>query len=311
MKVPVISSSPAFSPVQTQQRRVARKWRNRYAFAYVVITPAVLFFAIFFYYPFFMNIYYMFTNYNYITETQFVGMKNIVHFFHDPNIGTAFSNTFLLTAIGVPLALVLALLIAIAVFYMAIGKTLIRSVIFSTTLVGGVVATIIFKVWFGQDLGFIDNILASMHLARVPWLTQPAWALTGLLIIIIWMGLGYNMVIYLAGLSNVNQDLVEAARIDGANAWQRFFYILIPQLRPTIVFLAITLMINFLKTYTPVALLTNGDPYGSTRTVLLYMLQEGFDFQHVGYGAVIALALFLIVLVITLFQLRIFRIAAD
>ncbi|HLW03211.1 MAG TPA: sugar ABC transporter permease [Ktedonobacterales bacterium] len=290
---------------------IRSKMNGKHLFAYTVVTPAVLFFAVFFYYPFFVNIYYMFTNYNYITDSHFVGLKNILHFFHDPNITTAFSNTFLLTAIGLPLALILALLVAIAVFYMTIGKTLIRSAIFSTSLVSAIVAAIIFKQWFGQELGFIDNTLASLHLARIPWLTQPSWSLFGILLVIIWGTLGYNMVIYLAGLSNVNQELVEAARVDGANAWQCLLFIIIPQLRPTIVFLAITMVINFLKTYVQVAILTNGGPYGSTRTILLYMFQQGFDFQNVGYAAVIAFALFLITLLVTLIQLRVTRLSAD
>jgi ABC-type sugar transport system permease subunit len=312
LKIQLVASPHEESSVhmQASPRRTRTRRRINW-FVYAVVTPAVLFFAIFLYYPFLINIYYMFTNYNYITETQFVGLKNILHFFQDPNIGTAFTNTFLLTVIGVPVALVLALLVAIAVFYLSIGKSLIRSMIFSTTLVGGVVASIIFKVWFGQEQGFLDNLLASLHLERIPWLTQPSWALTGILLVTIWMALGYNMVIYLAGLSNVNRELIEAARIDGANTWQRFRSILLPQLRPTTIFLIITLLINSLKIYTPVVFLTNGNPYGSTRTALLYMFQEGFDFQHVGYASVIAFALFLITLVITLIQLRIFRVSAD
>jgi len=298
-------------PLARVSAHVRTKKRGKNLFAYFVVTPAVLFFMIFFYYPFFVNMYYMFTDYNYIAEIHFVGFSNILHFFHDPNIGISFSNTFLITLIGVPVALVLALLVAIAVFYMTLGKSLIRSAIFSTTLVSTIVAAIIFKLWFGQELGFIDNILASLHVARIPWLTQPSWALIGIVLVSVWGSLGYNMVIYLAGLSNVNRELVEAARIDGANALQRFLSIIIPQLRPTIIFLAITLVINSLKTYVQVAILTNGAPYGSTRTVLLYMFQEGFDLQHVGYAAVIAFALFLCTLIVTLIQLRVTRISAD
>lgn len=310
MKTPLVAHIPDM-PQTRVLTHVPTKRKVKNLFAYLVVIPAILFFMIFFYYPFFMNIYYMFTNYNYITDSQFVGMKNIVHFFHDPNVGTAFANTFLITLLGVPLVLVLALLIAIAVFYMTLGKSLIRSAIFSTTLVSTIVAAIIFKLWFGQELGFLDNLLASLHLARIPWLTQPSWALLGIVIVSVWGALGYNMVIYLAGLSNVNRELVEAARIDGANAFQRLLSIIIPQLKPTIIFLAITLVINALKTYVQVAILTNGGPYGSTRTVLLYMFQEGFDFQHVGYAAVIAFALFLTTLIVTLVQIRVTRISAD
>lgn len=311
MKTPVAARPNVLLSTSIQKASPVRRRTRRNGFAYAVVIPAVLFFAVFLYYPFVMNIYYMFTNYDYINDAQFVGLKNILHFFHDPNIGTAFSNTFVLTLVGVPLALILALLVATAVFYMTIGKSLIRSAIFSTTLVGGVVASIIFKVWFGQEAGFIDNVLASLHLGRIPWLIQPSWALTGILLVMIWGGLGYNMVIYLAGLSSVNRELLEAARIDGANMWQRFRSVLIPQLQPTTVFLTITLLIGLLKTYAPVAILTNGGPYGSTRTVLLYMFQEGFDFQHVGYAAVIAFALFLIILIVTLIQMRLTKLDAN
>lgn len=280
-------------------------------FAYGTTVSALLFFAIFFYYPFLNNLYYMFTDYNYIGSNDFVGLKNIALFFHDHHVRTAFTNTFIITLAQVVSVLIISLLVAVAVFYMTIGKAFVRSVIFSTTLVPAIVAAIIFKLWFGQELGLLNNLFNSLHLPSVPWLLDPRWGLTGIVIVGVWGGLGYNMVIYLAGLSNVDTEILEAAAIDGANAFQRFMYLILPQLKPTMVFLGITLVINSLKTYGQVAVLTNGGPYGSTQTVVLYMFQKGFFDLEVGYASVIAFALFLIILVITLIQMRVTRFYAD
>ncbi|GCE25181.1 glycerol-3-phosphate ABC transporter permease [Dictyobacter alpinus] len=303
--------SIAISTPRVQQQRVPARRKIPNLFAYGTVSVAVLFFTVFYYYPFLMNLYYMFTNYSYIGDYQFIGLKNITRFFQDPSIRVVFSNTFILTIATVPIALILALFVAIAVFYMTIGKALIRSAIFSTTLVTGVVAAIIFKLWFSQELGYIDNILESLHFARIPWLTDTTWALTAIVIVGVWSGLGYNMVIYLAGLANVSKELLDASRVDGANATQRFYYVMIPQLKPTILFLSITLVIGALKTYAPVAILTEGGPYGSTRTALLYMFQKGFDSRNVGYGSVIAFALFIIILIITLVQMKATRFYAE
>lgn len=301
----------AHVPVTSVQKRVRARKKKPNLFVYSTVSLAVLFFGTFYYYPFLINLYYMFTNYSYIGSSKFVGLRNILHFFHDSNIRVAFSNTFIITLAGVPVSLILSLLVAVVVFYMTIGKSIIRSAIFSTALVTGIVAAIIFKLWFGEELGYINTLLTSLHLPRVPWLIETPWALTSIVIVGVWSALGYNMVVYLAGLANVSGDILDAARIDGANTLQRFYFIILPQLKPTIVFLAITLVINSLKTYAQVAILTDGGPYGSTRTVLLYMFQQGFDSRNVGYGSVIAFALFLIILIITLIQMKATKFYAE
>ncbi|GAA0084132.1 carbohydrate ABC transporter permease [Clostridium sp. MB05] len=284
-----------------------RKLKSSYkdqAFVWSIVGPAILFFAVIVYYPFLKNIYYMFFNYNFIKKPKFVGLDNITKFFADTNAHTALKNTFTITIFSVPLVLIVALLIAIAVFNMKKGKSFVRASIFSTFLVPGVVAAIIFKLLFGTENGLINTTLNSLGFDSIGWLIQPFWAIVAVIIVHVWNGTGYYMVIFLSGLSNINTQLYEAAKIDGASILQSFRYVTLPQLKPTIVFSMIYATMAYLRTYPSVELLTGGGPYQSTETIIMYMFKQGFKTRDVGYASVIAVIVFLITLVVSIVQMK-------
>ena len=287
------------------------KINNDSIFVNSIIIPVVIFFVVFIYYPFFMNFIYMFTDYNYLNTPSFVGLKNILKFFTDEIALQAFKNTFIITLVSAPVVMVLSLLISVLVYNMRIGKSLIRSMIFSTYLISLVVAAIIFKNWFASESGMINGFIQSMGMEKVPWLTEPAWAMVAIIALGVWKYLGYYVVIFLAGLSNIKSELYEASKIDGANSVETLFYITIPQLSPTIVFSMIISAITFLKTYSQVVTLTNGGPYRSTQTVLMYMFDQGFSSRNVGYASVISVAMVIAVLVITLIQMKATKFFSD
>ncbi len=273
-------------------------------FIWCALTPVLILFALFFYYPFFKNIYYMFTDYNYLNTPSFVGMENIIKFFSDTQAHRALFNTFLITIGSVPFMVGIALVLAVLVNKLTIGKSFIRSAIFATHLTPVIVGAVIFKTWFSDQNGFINNVLEIMGLQRVPWLTETNFALIAIIILAVWLKMGYYFVIYLAGLSNIDMQLYEAAQIDGANGRQLFFKITLPQLKPVTVFTTIMATISGLKAYAEVVVLTNGAPYQTTQTALMYMFEKGFDSRDVGYGSTVAIVLFLIILIITLIQMR-------
>ena len=220
-------------------------------------------------------------------------------------------NTFIITLISVPLMLVLAVLTANALFNMRWGKQFFRSAIFSTYLTSLIVAAIVFKSFFGSELGFVNGVVRQLHLMPIPWLSQPGTAMLVVILLSVWKYLGYYVVVLLAGFSNVDGALFEAGKIDGASGAQIFRYITLPQLKPTLVYSSIIASISFLRTYSTVLVLTKGGPYSSTQTVLMYMFDQGFQSLNVGYASVIAVALFLIILALTLVQSRVSSLLAD
>lgn len=286
--------------------KLSRKTSDR-IFIGCVVTPAMLFFGLVIYYPFFKNVYYMFFDYNYIKEPVFVGWDNIIRFFHDSQAHTAFRNTFVITLCSVPLVISVALVLAVAVFNLKIGRNFVRSSLFVTYLVPAVVAGVVFKLLFGTEIGFINVFLQSVGLNRVEWLTSPGLATLTIVLVHLWNHAGYYMVIFLSGLSNIDTQLYEAAKVDGAGTLRTFFSITVPQLKPSIIFSAIYATISYMKTYAIVQILTEGGPYRSTETVIKYMFDIGFGSREVGYASVISVALFLVMLVIALIQIKVTR----
>jgi ABC-type sugar transport system permease subunit len=284
------------------------KMKSKYLdkiFIFFAIAPVILYFLIFMYYPFAMNIAYMFYKYNYISSPKFVGLQNITKFLSEGAAWQPFFNTFIITLISVPVIIVLAIFLSMTLFNLKIGQAFFRSAVFLPYITSFIVAATIFKMLFGNEFGFINSILEAMGSNRIPWLLEPTTAIICIILVSVWKYLGYYIVIFLAGLSNVSNELIEASKLDGANAIQTFFYVTIPQLKPTIVFSSIVAVITFLRTYPTVVVLTNGGPYSSTKTILMYMFEQAFNSRNVGFASVIAVALFLIILAITLLQMKI------
>lgn len=286
-------------PGKTKPRNLKEK-----GFVTAIVAPTMIFFAIFFYYPVIMNIYYMFCDYNLLSKPKFVGLKNIIRFFSDEIVKISFQNTFIIALFSVPLVIVFAILIATALFNIKKGAGFFRSAIFASYLTSMIVAAIVFKSWFGTESGFINGLLVSLGKSKIPWLSQPATAMMTVIVLSVWKYVGYYVVIFLAGFSNINADLYEAARIDGAGSIKMFFSITIPQLMPTIIYSMIISTITYLRSYSAVLVMTGGGPYSSTETVIMYMFEQGFTSRNVGYASVIAIALTLVILVLTGIQMK-------
>ena len=286
-------------PGKTKPRNLKEK-----GFVTAIVAPTMIFFAVFFYYPVIMNIYYMFCDYNLLSKPKFVGLKNIIRFFSDEIVRISFQNTFIIALFSVPLVIVFAILVATALFNIKKGAGFFRSAIFASYLTSMIVAAIVFKSWFGTESGFINGLLVSLGKSKIPWLSEPATAMMTVIVLSVWKYVGYYVVIFLAGFSNINADLYEAARIDGAGSVKMFFSITIPQLMPTIVYSMIISTITYLRSYSAVLVLTGGGPYSSTETVIMYMFEQGFNSRNVGYASVIASALTLVILVLTGIQMK-------
>jgi len=280
---------------------------NKSIFVWSVVLPAIFFFMALIYYPFMKNIYYVFTDYDYINAPTYIGFSNITKLFSDTVALNALKNTFLITFISVPLVMCISLLLSVALFNLEKLQGFFRSAIFTTYLVPLVVASVIFKLLFGTESGLINNFLNSVGMNKVDWLTNPILALLCVIIINVWNGTGFFMVIFLAGLSNIDPQMYEAATVDGAGSIRKFFSITLPLLKPTMIFAVIFATITYLRTYVTVEILTGGGPYRSTETIIKYMFDQSFKSRNVGYASLLAIVLFLITLGLSLLQIKIIK----
>ena len=272
--------------------------------AWGLSAPAIIIMFLFMILPFFMSVFYSFTDRRLVLNpnkpTKFVGWANYIKTFTNKTALQAFWNTFEYTIILVPVVLILATLLALLVNRKAKGVTFFRMIYFSPQVVTMTVVTVIWGFFFSSTAdGLFNSILRVFGVPAQKWLQDTTLAMPSIAIMSIWQCVGMQMIIMLGGLQFIPEELYEA---DGANTWQQFIYITIPQLKNTLVYVFISNTIYSLKMFTQVYMLTQGGPAGSTTTLVYLMYQEGFTNNRVGYTAAMAVVFFLIVLVISLIQ---------
>ena len=275
--------------------------------AWGLSAPAIIIMFLFMILPFFMSVFYSFTDRRLVLNpnkpTKFVGWSNYIKTFTNKTALQAFWNTFEYTIILVPVVLILATLLALLVNRKAKGVTFFRMIYFSPQVVTMTVVTVIWGFFFSSTSdGLFNSILGVFGIPAQKWLQDTSLAMPSIAIMSIWQCVGMQMIIMLGGLQFIPEELYEAGTIDGANTWQQFVYITIPQLKNTLVYVFISNTIYSLKMFTQVYMLTQGGPAGSTTTLVYLMYQEGFTNNRVGYTSAMAVVFFLIVLVISLIQ---------
>lgn len=242
---------------------------------------------------------------------QFVGFDNYLRLFTDPTFIAAVKNTVIYLIIQVPIMIILALLISVLLNDKKLKlKGFFRTAIFLPCITSLVAYSVVFKYLFGSD-GIINQLLINVSLISEPiqWLTDPFWAKVTIIIAITWRWTGYNMIFYLSALQNVDNSIYEAAKIDGANAFQQFFKITIPMLKPIILFTSITSTIGTLQLFDEVMNITKGGPGNSTLTISQYIYNLSFKYTpDFGYAATVSYA---IVIMIVIFSIIQFKVAGD
>jgi multiple sugar transport system permease protein len=271
--------------------------------AYLLILPALLGLVLFTAGPILASLYFSFTQWNLLSPPMWRGLDNYVELLTtDPLFWVTLRNTAYYVVGTVPVGTVLALLLAIAlnqkIRWLAIFRT-----IYFLPVVSSVVAISVLWSWLYQaDFGLINEFLRLFGVKGIRWLSSPAWAMPAVIIMSIWHGLGYNIVIFIAGLQSIPQDYYEAARIDGASSWQQFLHITVPLISPVTFFVIILSMIGSFQVFEQAYVMTQGGPVNATKTIVYYLYQEGFMYFHMGYASTIAYILFLIIVSITLVQ---------
>lgn len=282
--------------------------RRKALWGIALIAPNVLGLMFFFGIPVLMAFFTSFQEWNALRPPQFIGIDNFTRLADDPAFRQAFLNTLKLLALIVPVEVVLALAVAAMLNQPLRGRGLYRVIFFLPVVTSTVAASIVWSSVFQPRYGVLSRLLEPFGLGETRWLVEPGLVLIPIAVVAIWQRLGFDMVLFLAGLQTIPLELYEAARIDGANRWQRFLHVTLPLLSPTTFLVIVLAVINGFQIFDQVYVMTlrivPGGVGGSATTLSYYLYRRAFTFSEYGYASAIALVLFLMILVVTLFQLR-------
>lgn len=282
--------------------------RHQTRTAYTFLAVPLVFFLIVRFLPTFVALRMSLFDWNILKDTQpFVGAENYQRLVADEKFWQALKNTALYTLIGVPLQLALGLGLALLLSRIRALRGLFRALYFAPYVTPIVAAAWVWQWVFSPQFGPVNTLLVALHLPPQTFLTSPGQALATTAGLVVWQNLGFQIVLFLAGLAAIPRTYYEAAEIDGASGAQAFWGITLPLLNPTIVFSVVTGTISYLQLFTQVVNLNftdQGGPLGSTMTVALYIYQMAFGRYAMGYASAITVVLFVLILLITLFQLR-------
>ncbi|MDU5144568.1 MAG: sugar ABC transporter permease [Paenibacillus dendritiformis] len=235
-----------------------------------------------------------------VSGIKFAGLQNYIHLFQDPTIWKALYNNLVYTVLTVPLPIAIALVLAVVIHSKVYFKDYFKVVFFIPYISSIIAVAAVWSILFHPSLGPVNQFLMDLGVSNPPkWLVDPKTSLISVAIISAWAGLGYTIIIYMAGLSNISEELYEAAEIDGATGMKKFFNITVPMLRPTTFFLLITMLIGSFKVFDIISYLTEGGPDNSSTVIVFRIYQEGFVNYNMGYASAISWLLFAIIGLIT------------
>jgi multiple sugar transport system permease protein len=306
----VLNRPGAIGSALATSRTTQQRWprlslaRQEELIAYAFILPSLLGFVVFLVAPMVASLGISFYDWELLTPPQFVGLKNFATLLNDRVFRQVVVNTLYYTAGLVPLNLVVSLGLALWLNTRLRGLTLYRMAFFLPVVTVTVAVALIWRWMYEPRAGIVDAALHAVGLPGPTWLGDTHWAMPAIILMSLWKGFGYNMVLFLAGLQGIPVSIYEAAMIDGASAWQRFWRITLPLLSP-VIFLAVVLtVISSFQVFDQALVMTNGGPANATNTIVLYIYQNGFQFFRMGYASAIAWVLFAVIFIFTLFQMR-------
>jgi multiple sugar transport system permease protein len=278
---------------------------------YALLVPAAVLYLVFIVYPIYRQFDISFYNWHIFpgAHNPFVGWSNYKAIFHDPEIRTAAFNTLLFCVITVPIQMAIGLFAAALVTDRLPGRGFLRALIFIPVITSWVVVSYIFAYIFAQQGGVANGILSllSGHTVQIDWLAQTWTGNAVIWLVSIWKGVGWSFILFLAALDGVDRTLVESSRVDGAMESRVWRHVVLPSIRPTIMFVLVLLVIGASQVFTQVYVLTNGGPYGSTASLLTYAYGTAFGLFNFSYAAAIASLTAVVVLALCVVQIRLMR----
>ncbi|MFL6547313.1 MAG: carbohydrate ABC transporter permease [Povalibacter sp.] len=281
--------------------------------AWWFVTPALLVLAVFFFIPVLAALLMSLTDFDLyalgsVANLRMVGLRNYAQLLVDPLFWKALGNTFYFVILGVPLSIGASLGAALLVnSKVARFRNFFRTVYFAPVVTTLVAVAVVWRYIFHTRYGFLNYVLSFAGISPVDWMGNPHWAMPAIVILAVWKNFGYNMIILLAALQSIPEDLYEAARIDGASGWQLFRHVTLPGLAPVLTLVSILTIAGYFQLFAEPYVMTEGGPLQSTMSVLYFMYEEGFKWWSLGRASAVAFLLFVIMFAITLVQLGITR----
>jgi multiple sugar transport system permease protein len=275
--------------------------RGRARAAAFFLAPALISIGVFFVLPVLAALVLSFTDFDIYAlgdfrNARWIGLRNYARLLGDPLFWKALGNTTYFLLVGGPLTIALALAAAMLLNSRLVRwKGLFRTAFFAPVVTTLVAVAVVWRFIYHPRFGLLNYALSFLGIEPIDWLGDPVWAMPALIVMAVWKNFGYSMVIFLAGLQTIPQDLYEAASIDGAGWWQKFVSITMPMLAPTTVFIGIITMIGYFQLFAEPYVMTQGGPLNRSLSVVLLMYQQGFRWWNMGYSAAIAFVLFLVI----------------
>lgn len=291
------------------QSSINKKSERRAAYLFVI--PAVILLLAFLVYPALQTVRYAFTDYNIMRpdRIRFCGFNNFIELFQDENFWIAVKNTLYFTIVVVPFQTLLALGLALLISSKRKGVAIFRAAYFSPQVTSMVVVAILWTVMYNSnpDSGLLNALLVKLGMEPCGFLNDPKTAMNSIIFMSAWQGAGYQMMIFLAGLQGIPKEQYEAASIDGANKIKSFFYVTLPGLKNVISYVVMITVIQAMKLFTQPYVMTKGGPQNSTRTLVYYIYEQGFQKRNFGYACAVAAVFFVIVILLSLGMKKIIK----
>jgi multiple sugar transport system permease protein len=294
VKESVVSASPVGSPRKGLLPRRGLLNSQRRAGWWMAL-PTTVHLLIFIAIPALVSLWLSFFDYGFFSAPRFIGADNYFHLANDPRFATAMLNTVVFTAVVVPVSMAIALAVALGLNQKIKGRAFFRIAFFLPQVTATLAIAIVWSSVFNPDTGPLAVLLSFFGLGRVPWLSSPDLALTAIIIMSIWQAIGLKVILYIAGLQNLPEEVLEAAEIDGTSPWQRFRYIVLPMLSPTHVFVVITSIIGSFQVFDQVYAMTKGGPIYSSTVITYEIYLNAFERFKFGYACAEAVVLFLLI----------------
>lgn len=278
--------------------------------AWVFVGPALIVLGLFFGLPVFAALLLSLTDFDLYAladwrNLRFVGFGNYTELLQTPLFWKSLGNTFYFVIVGVPLSIAVSLGAALLLNApVARFRAFFRTALFAPVVTTLVAVAVIWRYLFHSSYGLVNWALGHVGIAPIDWLGDPQWAMPTIILLAVWKNFGYNMVIFLAGLQAIPQDLYEAARIDGASRRRQFWHITLPMLGPVLMVVGVITVAGYFQLFAEPYVMTRGDPLQSTVSVLYFMFEEGFRWWNLGRASAVAFLLFLIILAITAAMMR-------
>jgi multiple sugar transport system permease protein len=278
--------------------------------AWWFVAPALLVIAVFFFLPIIAALLISLTDFDIyaladLANLRFVGFGNYLKLLQTPSFWQALGNTLYFVAAGVPLSIGASLGAALLLHSrLARFKPFFRTTLFAPVVTTLVAVAVIWRYLLNTRYGLLNYALGGLGIDPIDWLGDPHWAMPAIILFAVWKNFGYNMIIFLAGLQSIPEELYEAARIDGASVWRQFASVTLPMLSPVVMLVGILTIAGYFQLFAEPYVMTQGGPLQSTVSVLYFMYEEGFKWWNLGSASAVAFVLFLLIFAVTALQLR-------